>query len=463
MLRQLSSLFLLIVALPAQTWTQRVTASNPGDRSHAAAAFADSSGVTVVFGRNADAGGSFPADTWLYNGISWAPAAPSASPPGRGAHAMAYDLFRDRVVLFGGLGAAGVMGDTWEWDGTTWQQRSPAAGPPARMAHCMAFDLRRGVTVVFGGTSSSGGPGTLHDTWEWNGTAWTQVVTAAAPIASEDSCMCYDLQRGVCVLTGGTSFNGAPDQKTWEYDGVQWTDVSAQVGAAPSGTPGLGVAGAQIVYDRLRHVSVLFGGRTPNGTYPTDTWEYDGRSWRLIATVRPAGRTGFVMTMDTLRNKVLLYGGVSSSLTALRDTQEFSGVLPAYDYSGSGCPTSAGIASNTADALPRTGHTMIARIGNLPAPEAALFLLGFSNTTSSFGPLPFDMTAVGAPGCSGRVRPDANVLVFGANGSAAVQLAIPNTAAYLGMQFFTQALVLQSGLNALGMAASDAAAATVGQ
>jgi hypothetical protein len=463
MLLKHSSLLLLIVALPAQTWTQRLTASNPGDRPHAAAAFAEQSGVTVVFGRNPDASGTFPADTWLYNGANWAPASPSASPPGRGAHAMAYDLFRDRVVLFGGLGTTGVMGDTWEWDGTTWVQQSPAVSPPARLSHCMAFDLRRGVTVLFGGTSRNGGPGTLHDTWEWNGTAWTQVVTAAAPAASEESSMCYDLQRGVCVLTGGTSFNGAPDQKTWEYDGVSWTDVSAQVGAAPSGTPGVGVAGAQIVYDRLRRVSVLFGGRTPNGTYPTDTWEYDGRSWRLIATLRPAGRTGFVMTMDLWRNKVLLYGGVSSSLTALRDTEEFSGVLPAYDYFGGGCSTSAGVPSNTVDAMPRIGHTMIVRIGNLPAPEAAVFLLGFSNTTSSFGPLPFDMTAVGAPGCFGRVRPDANVLVFGANSAATVQLAIPNTAAYAGMHFFTQALALQAGLNALGMAASDAVAATIGQ
>jgi hypothetical protein len=303
----------------------------------------------------------------------------------------------------------------------------------------------------------------LHDTWEWNGAAWTQVVTAAAPAQSEQSSMCYDTQRGVCVLTGGTSFSGAPDQRTWEYDGVHWTDVTAQVGAAPSGTPGLGVSGAQMVFDTVRRVSVLFGGRTPNGTYPTETWEYDGRSWRLIATTRPAGRIGFVMTWDWARNRVVLYGGVSSSLSALRDTQEFSGVLPVYAVFGGGCAGGAGVPSNTADALPRIGHTMIARIGNLPAPEAAFFMLGMSNTTSAFGPLPFDLTAVGAPGCFGRVRPDASTLLIGSGGAATVRLSIPDSPAYIGMGFFTQALVLQPGLNALGAAASDAVAAIVGQ
>jgi hypothetical protein len=218
-----------------------------------------------------------------------------------------------------------------------------------------------------------------------------------------------------------------------------------------------------MVYDPARAVSVLFGGRTPNGTYPTDTWEYDGRSWRRIATIRPAGRIGHVMVMDTVRNREVLYGGVTGGLTALRDTQELSGVLPAYAVFGSGCAGRAGVPGNTADAMPRIGHTMIARIGNMPAPEAAFFLLGFSNTTSSFGPLPFDMAAVGAPGCFGRVRPDSSTLLFGSGGAATLQLAIPNRPAFAGMRFYTQAMVLQAGLNALGVAASDAVAATIGQ
>ena len=43
---------------------------------------------------------------------------------------MAYDSVRKKVVLFGGypLGG-GTIGDTWEWDGTDWTQ---VADSPAR-------------------------------------------------------------------------------------------------------------------------------------------------------------------------------------------------------------------------------------------------------------------------------------------------------------------------------------------
>ena len=33
---------------------------------------------------------------------------------------MAYDVARSRVVLFGGLSNNGWKGDTWEWNGSTW-------------------------------------------------------------------------------------------------------------------------------------------------------------------------------------------------------------------------------------------------------------------------------------------------------------------------------------------------------
>jgi hypothetical protein len=39
-------------------------------------------------------------------------------------------------VLFGGLPRVGdALDDTWEWDGTTWTQRSPETRPPARYNH----------------------------------------------------------------------------------------------------------------------------------------------------------------------------------------------------------------------------------------------------------------------------------------------------------------------------------------
>jgi hypothetical protein len=58
---------------------------------------------------------------------------PAAGPSGRYDHAMA--TINDKVVLFGGItgpGAYGVVNDTWEWDGTAWTQRMLTTSPSPR-------------------------------------------------------------------------------------------------------------------------------------------------------------------------------------------------------------------------------------------------------------------------------------------------------------------------------------------
>jgi hypothetical protein len=72
----------------------------------------------------------FDADTWLWNGITWTQLSPAASPPARGAAALAYDPATSQLVLFGGYSAASIYGDTWTWTSTTWTKLSPASSPP---------------------------------------------------------------------------------------------------------------------------------------------------------------------------------------------------------------------------------------------------------------------------------------------------------------------------------------------
>jgi hypothetical protein len=56
-----------------------------------------------------------------------------APPPSRHGHAMVYDAVRQRVVLFDGdVFATSYFNDTWEYDGTTWTQRTPATAPSER-------------------------------------------------------------------------------------------------------------------------------------------------------------------------------------------------------------------------------------------------------------------------------------------------------------------------------------------
>ena len=83
------------------------------------------------------------------------------------------------------VGAA-PLADTWEWDGTEWTQACTgacvAASPAARFAHAMAYDAARAVSpVVFGGRGGLVGLVARRHrlpTQEWDGTAWRRACTA---------------------------------------------------------------------------------------------------------------------------------------------------------------------------------------------------------------------------------------------------------------------------------------------
>ncbi len=103
-------------------------------------------------------------DTWSWNGLEWIQEEDSG-PEGRNGHKIVYDSVRDRVVLFGGkrlFGPGQLFRDTWTWDGEYWTQRQNI-GPAPRFGHGMAYDSARQRTVLFGGMGANG---LLGDTWE---------------------------------------------------------------------------------------------------------------------------------------------------------------------------------------------------------------------------------------------------------------------------------------------------------
>jgi hypothetical protein len=85
---------------------------------------------------------------------------------------MAYDSYRQRIVMFGGLEVFPVNREsdgTWEWDGTTWLERFPTLRPPARIRHELVFDSARRQIVLFGGGAFGSSP--FGDTWTYGTTA----------------------------------------------------------------------------------------------------------------------------------------------------------------------------------------------------------------------------------------------------------------------------------------------------
>jgi hypothetical protein len=131
---------------------------------------------------------------------------------------MVYDSARNVTVLFGGKDWADTgfvyYGDTWEWDGTNWTQRSPLAGPSERSEHAMAYDGAREVSVLFAGSRAAE---EYNDTWEWDGVDWVQQTPSMSPTERYNHAMAFDSAREVVVFFGGQRDGGYLTGDTWEY------------------------------------------------------------------------------------------------------------------------------------------------------------------------------------------------------------------------------------------------------
>ncbi|MCA8950224.1 MAG: hypothetical protein KDE27_12030 [Planctomycetes bacterium] len=274
-------------------------------RNGSAIAFDAVRGRTVLFGGARQLGWGPFGDTWEYDGARWSRRSPAASPPPRMFHALVFDSARGRTVMFGGAFSQTVYNDTWEYDGTIWTQSTPATSPPARSRHALAYDLGRQRTVLFGGTA----PGLsfqLDDTWEYDGSNWTQIANSNPPSRRRGHAMAYDLGRQRVVLFGG--WNGLVLPETYEYDGTSWRQV-ATVASPPARTD------HALAYDPSRGRTVLFGGEVPSATTPfffRDTWEYDGVTWNQV--LPPLAFLGLYRTVsrlafDSARARLVLFDG----------------------------------------------------------------------------------------------------------------------------------------------------------
>ncbi len=142
-----------IAHLQAQTWTQLNPVAQPTAMPNCAMAFDSARGQAVLFGATADRAAS---ETWLWDGTNWTSATPANSPSPRTYHAMVWDGERREIVLFGGIGppaepGGAALADTWVWNGANWTRKTPTTSPPGRYAHAMAWDPVRKQVILFGG------------------------------------------------------------------------------------------------------------------------------------------------------------------------------------------------------------------------------------------------------------------------------------------------------------------------
>ncbi|MFH1421592.1 MAG: kelch repeat-containing protein [Planctomycetota bacterium] len=244
----------------------------------------------------------------IINIRTWVQRAPTGgniqTPPGMYDFDMTYDSDREVVVMFGGNAIAGLSNDTWEWNGTRWRLRDDIADKPsARDSHCMAYDSDRHCIVLFGGNDNSEDT-YLYDTWEYNGTTWTQITTTRRPPGRRWSAMAYDATRQEIIMFGGSQSQQSPrTNDTWSYNGADWQQENPGVRPGPRFQHAM-------AYDSNRNTVVLHGGETgvPWGGTNSETWEWDGSSWRIQTSNGPSTATTS-FAFDSRRNVSVLFGG----------------------------------------------------------------------------------------------------------------------------------------------------------
>jgi hypothetical protein len=286
------------------TWTQQSPTASPPVLESATMVYDPVTASSVLFGGKSN--GVDQNQTWIWDGTTWTLASPAHVPPVRYGASMAFDAATGDVVLFGGSQTAGTsyLADTWTWDGSDWTQQLSATSPPAGYGTSMAYDAATSTVVLFGGED---GVTDDSDTWSWDGTTWTQLTPAAAPSPRYAAAMTYDAARGTIVLFGGTDLaTSALLGDTWTWNGTTW--VQQFPATAPSAR-----GFSTIDYDRAHQFAVLFGGSDASGNLG-DTWTWDGTNWTAYsAPASPPVRLVAVSAYDQLRSDFVLFGGFGSA------------------------------------------------------------------------------------------------------------------------------------------------------
>jgi hypothetical protein len=277
---------------------------------------------------------------WRWGGIGWTPPSDASSTERQWPVAIAFDTARGVLVLYclnthdpdTDPFASGI---TWEWSGSIWRLAS-TNGPPNRDDMGIAFDSHRGRTVVFGGALGLAGV-LVPWTWEWDGIQW-RVIATNWPSPRQYTAMAYDAKRRVTVLFGGVDgprSSDPPRRDTWTWNGTNWTPVSV---AGPTARYKHAMA-----YDSVRERVLLYGGT--DRTEPSneeglgDLWEWDGSQWILSSTDGPR-HYWHGMAFDSSRGEAIVFGG-SRNRISLQETWLLKLRETWVDFSYAGIETGA--------------------------------------------------------------------------------------------------------------------------
>lgn len=438
-------LVLAAAELRGQVQWRLSSAAGPSPRSEAGQAYDAARDVTVLFGgfQTLPGGTVTPTDVSEWDGQAWTVMQAPGGPAGEFHPVMGADPA-------GGISVYSnwTPNRLWRWDGSAWTQQTAASDIGSRHHAAMALDPVRNRLVLFGGLDATLN-NDLAETWEWDGAAWTQVLTAAVPPGRSMHSMAFDAVSGEVVMTGGVADLYAASiarTDTWTFDGARWRQLSS-VGAAP--TPSLS-------FDSVR-------GRLVQVASAIDVREWVGGVWVQRSPAVPPGACASI----PWRSAVFHQG--SGQVVALMGCppagQVSPGSVETWVYGpttpatvtpfGSSCPGSAGIAALRAAPMPGNlpwlGRALTVEIDRRAVVTAAIFAFGSSRSVWAGGALPTSLAGVGMPGCDLLVSPDLVEFVA----SARTTLRIPAIPTLLGMPVYAQAAVFDPLANRAGLVTTN--------
>jgi hypothetical protein len=294
-----------VIPLKPREWTS-TEGTQPGPREGAAMAYIPGLGGALLSG-GLDANGDTLNDAWLYDGTGWRELPPM--PDFRRYHVIV-PLGADSALVVGGLPPSvspGLWIRTLVYDGVQW---SALAGPVTRDRSAVAFDLERRQLVLFGGTPA--------DPLQRGTTTWVRNVfpqqpfwrelDGPGPSARVGHVMVYDPDRRAVVLFGGTGLDGVELNDVWVWNGEEdgWSGFET-FGDWPARS------GHTAFHDPGRGAIVVVGGER-DGEFLDDIWELRGDSWSVLTGVRPAPRVGLGAFLNSLDVGVMVSGRGPSGL-----------------------------------------------------------------------------------------------------------------------------------------------------
>lgn len=426
-------LTVLAASLPAQ-WAEITTPLTPGQRRAGAMAFHPGTNRLIMYGGLASTPSQSLSDTWAFTTV-WTPLSPPGGAPARWGHQMVTNTATGRILTFGGRSPtiAGLANDTMEFDGTSWIAVPTPNAPSPRFLYGMAYDSNRDVVVLFGGRDVNGAN---NETWEFDGITWNQVPTINAPAPREEFGMVYDESRNRVVVFGGCDEGTASIfGDTWEYNGSDWTEVTS----AGSPTPRFR---GMFEYDSNRSRSVWFGGF--DGTsQSTQTFEYGGGEWVEIATGLdiPTTLTEMAAGHDPSRSKLTMFGGFGTSFN--NDTWQYTGDTNGqFTLYGAGCDIASG-EIGLSGTVPNINTTLTLTFDNLGTSVGMVVVLGLSDESFGAIPLPFDLGLIGLNGCDLLVSADFLDVALPVGGVATYDLPIPNNPTLVNEAVYAQGIPFQ--------------------